>query len=258
MLTNYHTHHYRCLHATGEVYHYVEEAVKQGYAVLGMSCHMPYPDFKEMKHRMNFDEYEDYLQDIERADAAYPTIKVLKSLECEYFPHLHDYYETLSKQTDYLVLGQHRFYYQDELFYSFTSTKPEQLKAYGDSVEEAFATGLFSIIAHPDGFGSSYQAWDEMCDKVTHQIVQAALKYNVVLELNANGFRRGKSQFKDGYRYQYPLNKFWEIVAKDYKDARVIINSDCHDPKQLNDEYVEQARRYAKEMNLNVIEVLPL
>ncbi len=258
MLTNYHTHHYRCQHATGEVSDYVKEAVEQGYDILGMSCHMPYPNFPEMKYRMTYAELEDYFKDIEQANDEYQTITVLKSLECEYFAHLHEYYEALAQKTDYLIVAQHKVMLNGKLNDAFNFDKPEQLHAYADVLVEAFATQLFSLVAHPDVFGMRYPRWDEACEAMTHKIVAAALKYDVVLELNANGFRRGKKQYEDGLRYPYPVDRFWQIVATHYKEAKVIVNSDCHDPHLLNDEYVQQARDYAKAMQLNLIDTLPL
>ncbi len=258
MLTNYHTHHYRCLHASGEVEDYVKEAVEQGYEILGISCHMPYENFPQMKYRMRYDELPGYFEDIEAAQKKYPTIQVLKSLECEYFEHLHAYYERLSTQTDYLIVAQHKVMIGQTMHDAFNFTAPDQLKAYGEVLELAMKTNLFSMVAHPDVFMMRYQKWDEACEALTHQLGQAAMKYDVALEVNANGFRRGLTTYEDGSRYPYPADKFWEIIAKHYPDVKVVVNADCHDPKLLNDEYVAQAKAYAKQLKLNLIDVLPL
>ena len=46
MTANYHTHTWRCLHASGTERQYVERAIEGGLAVLGFSDHapMPYPE----------------------------------------------------------------------------------------------------------------------------------------------------------------------------------------------------------------------
>ena len=41
---NYHTHTYRCQHASGDVEDYCEAAVEQGLQVLGISDHTALPD----------------------------------------------------------------------------------------------------------------------------------------------------------------------------------------------------------------------
>ena len=89
------------------------------------------------------------------------------------------------------------------------------------------------------------------------QIIEEMVnQYDVILELNANGFRRGKKRYEDGVRYPYPSEKFWSIIANEFKDVKVIVNSDCHKPSYLNDEYMQLAREMAKRLNLNVIERL--
>ena len=51
MLTNYHTHTFRCQHANGTVEDYVREAIAKGFDILGMSDHVPYPHY-EFGYRM--------------------------------------------------------------------------------------------------------------------------------------------------------------------------------------------------------------
>ena len=55
---------------------------------------------------------------------------------------------------------------------------------------------LFAILAHPDVFMTLYPRWDEACEAATRRIAQAALEYDVILEVNANGLRRGKQTYR--------------------------------------------------------------
>ncbi|MDO4924864.1 MAG: histidinol-phosphatase [Turicibacter sp.] len=257
LLTNYHTHHNRCKHAKGNVEDYVKEAVKHHYAEIGMSCHTPHQNFSQMgNRRMDYSELNIYFNDIEQAQKKYPQIKVLKALECEYFPHLYDYMVELRKQTDYLILAQHYIEIDGKFRDAFHFTKPEQLEVYAACIEEAMATKLFAILAHPDVFMTLYPRWDEACEAATRRIAKAALEYDVILEVNANGLRRKKQTYEDGVRYPYPSEKFWSIIANEFPTVKVIVNSDCHDPAYLNDEYMQMARDMAKRLNLNVIERL--
>ncbi len=256
MLTNYHTHHDRCKHAKGSVEDYVKEAVKHHYTELGMSCHVPYENFPQMGRRMEYVDLEAYLNDIEAAQRKYPQISLLKAFECEYFPHIHDYISSLAKKIDYLVLAQHYIKLDGKYQDAFHFTKPQQLALYAEKIAEAMATGLFKILAHPDVFMCLYPKWDEACVQATRNIAEAANRYGVILELNANGFRRGLKEYPDGVRYPYPSEKFWSIIAKEYPQTPVVVNSDCHDPAYLNDHYMMMAREMAQTLNLNVIERL--
>ena len=87
-------------------------------------------------------------------------------------------------------------------------------------------------------------------------IVDAAVKYGVPLELNANGVRKGKSRFVDGDRYPYPHFKLFEKIS----DAKVpvMINSDCHQLKELDDEAMKMSHELVKEWNLIYQDVLEL
>lgn len=256
MLTNYHTHHYRCKHAEGTIEDYILEAIKEGFSEIGIACHVPYENFPEVgtNQRMEFEELAIYFAEIDELKEKYKSqIKVLKSVEGEYFPCIHDYVLWLDTQTDYLVLAGH-FIEIDEATRqykdAFSFTEPWQLERYGKQLEQAMATRLFAFVAHPDLFMIMYPHWDEYCDQVVHRLAQASLKYDVPLEFNTNGLRRQNKP--------YPCIEFWKIVAEQYPAVKVVVNSDCHVPVHLNDDVTKQARQMAEELGLNVLTKLEL
>lgn len=64
---NFHSHTVRCQHAVGEEREYVEEAIKEGFEVIGFSDHSPYL-FKNgyvSRIRMTMSQLEDYVKTIE-------------------------------------------------------------------------------------------------------------------------------------------------------------------------------------------------
>jgi len=257
MLTNYHTHHDRCRHASGTVEDYIKEAVRLKFDELGMSCHIPYEDFPELKApRMTYEELALYFNDIADAQNKYPQLKILKSLECEYFPRIHDYIAQMHEECDYLVLGQHFVFDGEKLENGFQFKTARQLELYGHSVAEALETGFFRILAHPDVFMNGYPKWDQTCTAISRQIIESAINNDVILEINANGYRKGLRHYEDGIRYGYPNENFWQLLAREYPEAKVMINSDCHDPAYLNDEFMDKARDFARDLNLNVVEQL--
>src|SRR5690606_13625101 len=122
----------------------------------------------------------------------------------------------------------------------------ENVVLYKDQVIQGMATGYFKILAHPDLFLFNYQTWNELTEKVSREIIEASIKYNVLLEVNANGIRRKPIINQDGKQvYIYPRIEFWKIV-QEYKDAKVIIGEDNHKIAFTGDESVRKAFEFAK------------
>ena len=69
IIKNYHTHTYRCQHASGDVEDYCQAAVEQGLQVLGISDHTALPDDRWPNVRMAFSDLPDYTAAID-ADLA--------------------------------------------------------------------------------------------------------------------------------------------------------------------------------------------
>ena len=63
MIANYHTHTWRCHHASGTEREYVEAAIRGGLKILGFSDHTPqiYPDGYVNHTKMLPEQLEDYV-----------------------------------------------------------------------------------------------------------------------------------------------------------------------------------------------------
>ncbi len=75
-------------------------------------------------------------------------------------------------------------------------------------------------------------------------MIRTAVEHNVIVELNANGIRNA--------RFSYPTDLLVEMCQK--HNAKVVISSDCHVPKELCDSYVIKLYAYAKQNGLNVLD----
>ena len=109
MLTNFHTHTKRCLHAYGTEEDYIKAAVSEGLVMLGFSDHAPFPDY-DFGMRMPYSELDDYISTLDILKEKYKNkIKLFRGLEIEYHAKYLDYYHSLldEKGFDYLALGQH-------------------------------------------------------------------------------------------------------------------------------------------------------
>lgn len=250
---NFHTHTYRCKHAIGTEEDYLIEAINKNLTHLGISDHAPYPDDR-LGLRMEYKELPEYISTVENLKEKYKNkIKLYCGLEIEYDPNSYDYYKYLLNELhiDYLALGQHVFTHNGEFCNSFELTSTDEYISYANTIVEAFSTGFFKFLCHPDLVFLNDFPWDDNCEKACDIIIEGAKKYNMILEVNGNGVRRGIKEFCDGERYHYPHENFWKKVNKN--NLRVIINSDCHNPKDLWDENMDKAYEFANKLDLNLV-----
>lgn len=256
MKISYHTHTARCKHGKGCVSDYVEYASKNNFKVIGFTDHLPFSDERLAFCRMNYSEFNDYLNEIETAQKQYPNLLIYSGFEAEYFEDSKEYYQELLKKVDYLILGQHAIKKGNQYIFVDNCQSEEDLNLYVDAIEEAASTGYFSLINHPDLFGLAKETWDEVCVKITHRLANIAIKYNLPIELNAQGMRRWSRI--NSRPYAYPFIEFWEIIARDYPQIKIIVSSDAHSPEALNDEAVKKCIELSQSLNLNTIESLNL
>lgn len=257
MKANYHTHTQRCRHAQGSERDFVQSAINAGVGILGFSDHAPFPDF-DFGLRMPYDELRPYLDAIGQLTEEFLSdIMLYKGLEIEYIPQYQSYYEGLlaKEGMDFLLLGEH--FYPDQYgivrnIYHARSTA--DAVDYAKAVVRGMETGLFSMTAHPDLFTLGRFAWDDNWEEASDLMIDAAVRTGTVLEFNANGLRRGIHDYPDGPRLMYPHRRFWEKAAE--AGVPVVIGSDCHDPKQVWDERMPEARGILLEMGIVPLDYL--
>ncbi len=260
MKNNYHTHMYLCKHATGHVKDYVKQAIDLKFHSIGMSDHAPFPILRDRSVRMFPEELSEYFKELEEATIKYESqIKIWRGLEIEYFRHSPEYYSKLLEQLDYLALGQH--YIEEEgsrdgLRSSYSLNKPEHLRTYAKTVIDAMSTKSFAFLCHPDLMLYGYPRFDEVAQEVSRDIIRAAVEYEIPLEINANGIRKGIRQLEEGQRYLYPRKEFWQIAKE--MNAKVIISSDAHHVDQLMDGAVLLAYEFATDIGIVVEEAIDL
>ena len=257
LLSNFHTHTYRCKHAFGTEEDYVLSAVRSGLSQLGFSDHAPFPD-QDFGYRMDYSELQDYLDTIDSLNNKYQnSIRLFRGLEIEYHPEYTDYYRQLleEKGLDYLALGEHIYHSRSgELKNIFFAESTDDVMDYAENICKGLETGLFRFVAHPDLLFINDLPIDENTEAACSMIIECASKNHVILEYNANGYRREKHLYPDGLRHPYPHPFFWNKVAK--TDIQVIVGSDCHTPEQLYDNSVESARESALQLGLKLTDSL--
>lgn len=207
---NYHTHTYRCNHATGTPEEYIKIALKNGIKYMGFSDHIPfiYDDGYEAKWRVPFSEGRDYINEILDLKEKYSgEIEIKVGFEMEYFPtHFEKMLKTAREfGAEYLIMGPH--YVGSEFPNCRHVTNPsksvERLEAYADTIIAAMKTGVFSYIAHPDMF--NFTGNDDDYIKSAEKICKASKKLGVPIELNLLGIREKRC---------YPNLLFWKVAGK--------------------------------------------
>ena len=231
---NYHTHTYRCKHARGDVIDYAAKASENNLKILGMSDHSPFPDRRWAESRMDIDELDSYDNAVITARKAYPNLKILKSMECDWTPEYKNFYieEFKDKRNyDYLIGAVHYFCYKGEWIFAFTQDAYGRAAEYADAVVKMIESEIFDFIAHPDLFGLFTFKWDKEAVKASREICEAAKAFNTPLEINGGGFRRPLMKTSEGIRYPYPVDAFWEIAAD--CGVETICSSDAHIPDDI-------------------------
>ncbi len=255
MISNFHTHTELCKHAYGQPIDYVLKAKEDGCSALGFSDHCPYlGDATWLGSRMTVAQAPNYIKSVRKAalEANFP---VYAGFECEWAPQYDSWYRDYllgELQSDYLAYGAH-WVYDDKSsvwIYAPEVTDKNLIKPYTELTIKGIASGLFSFIAHPDLLMAGEFGWNDETKACLCAIMDAAIDCNLPMEVNGLGLYR-KYQFNRGPQGYYPMDNFWELVAK--KNVPVICNSDAHMSENVL-AYAKNAREYAARFGLTIIE----
>lgn len=233
-MKNYHTHTYRCHHASGDVKDYAREALSQGGRILGISDHVPLPDGRWPEVRMDMEEIQDYLDAIQSASEAYPSLEIIPAFECEWSQEFRGYYENEllgPGKVRYLIGAEHYVPYRGEWIDLMKIHGPGHLRAFADNLIGAMESGLFLFIAHPDCYMCAQTEWSPDTEACARDIIAAAKETGAVLEVNGYGFRKKPLKTPAGLRRVYPVDPFWELAAE--AGIPVVWNSDAHRPEDV-------------------------
>ncbi len=253
MYANYHTHTYRCNHASGTEREYVERAIERGLKILGFSDHTPYPFPKEYTSgmRMKVEELPGYVQTVEALKNEYKDdIEIHIGLEVEYYPK---HFEQLLRLVEdypieYFLLAQHSTFneYDGGAYCGMPTTSDAMLKQYVDQAIAGMETGRFVYLAHPDLI--NYQGDPDLYTQEMRRLCLAAKAHNLPLEINFLGLTEGR---------HYPNKKFWEIASSEEMD--VIYGCDAHHVHQVMEPgLVEKADAFIAGLNLHLVQELKL
>lgn len=249
----FHTHTFRCGHASGADEEYVVKAIECGIKRLGFSDHIMLPSpLIQRGIRGSYEQYfEDYLKSINYLKEKYKDqIEITVGFEAEFYhDFINNYKWLLDNRIDYLIIGQHCFLNEDEKFewYFWQDCPIDRVIKYTDELIEGMRSGLFKYVCHPDLFVCSYQTFTDELKEQSLRIIDEAERLHIPLEINCHG---GKFQRSD--YLNYPCDEFWELVSG--RDIDVVIGVDAHNPNEFDLDNMQKALDFAKKHNLRLVE----
>lgn len=222
----FHIHTYRCGHAeniSDEVY--VLKAIECGAERITFTDHAPFPG-NPFGNRMQYEELPEYLSTLNALKEKYRnTLEVRIGLEVEYLPSFIEYYQDLrcSGNFDLLMLGQHMYEVSPgEYSFNYPELRTVEYEGCLRAVTEGIQTGLFDVVAHPDRAFRRVKEWNEECEEISKQIINAAEQYGVMLEQNYSSMKRKNNYWKE----------FWRLVPN--KNS-IMQGIDAHSVRELED-----------------------
>ena len=252
MRANYHTHTWRCNHATGVEEDYVKTAIQQEFDILGFSDHTPqfFPGGYRSGFRMGAEELAGYCSVVRDLQDRYSDkIRIHMGLEVEYYPALFSQLIPVLQDQgiEYLLLGQHFIGNEQNQPYSGAPTGEEAvLRQYCAQSMDAMQTGLFTYFAHPDLL--RFEGEDAVYRKYMRRLCQEAKGCGLPLEMNLLGLWSGRN---------YPDGRFWELAAEE--GCQVVLGWDAHAPEQLLKPQAEQRlREEVRRLGLNLLDTVTL
>ena len=252
MQHNYHTHTWRCRHASGTEREYIENAIARGLRTLGFSDHTPWVFDGEYYSgcRMRPELIDDYVTTLTDLKAEYKNDIAIKiGFETEYYPAYFDRLLELYRPypIDYIILGQHWCGNEQGFPNNMGGTESEiHLALYTMQCLAGLHTGKFTYMAHPDAI--RFTGDDETYRKYMLPFCREVKKLGIPLEFNLYGFWESRA---------YPSERFFKIAAEVGND--VILGIDAHAPDRLLDVQTEErALAFLKDLGITTVDDVKL
>ncbi len=249
MLANYHTHTYRCNHASGVEEEYILRACDNGVKIMGFSDHAPInlEGNYNTGFRVPAERAQEYVDTINALREKYKDkIEIHVGFEMEYYPEHFDKMLEFVKSVgaEYLILGEHYLGREGDgrPYCSAMVHTGDSITEYVDLIIEGMKTGKFLYVAHPDMLG--YIGDDELWEREMTRLCEAAKELKIPLEINCLGIRDNR---------HYSSEKFYKIAGQ--VGAKMIVGFDAHDVASAYDgESLEKIRVLKEKYNLNIID----
>lgn len=230
-MLDYHTHHYRCGHARGNMEDYIEQAIALGLREIGLSDHSPIYHLGNDPHplpgtAMSRTELPHYVAEALHLKERYADrIAVKVGIESDYILDYDEHYRSLWSQypLDYVIGSVHWLgrwsIFQPELPPGKTAF--EVYHEYLHTTRRAALSGAYDIIGHLDCLKTRGHLPDRAIIPDLEETIRTLAEANVAIELNTSGWRKDCNE-------SYPRAEVLERCH--HWGVPVTLGSDSHDP----------------------------
>lgn len=244
MFIDYHTHHVRCGHASGELEEYVQQAIRIGLEEIGLSDHIPLIHVNPATYlpgmAMAKEEFPRYVEECLQLKEKYKgEIRIRVGVEADYIEGYEAEIERLLTPFpfDYIIgsvhfLGEwdHSDYRQQD---EWNGRDVFQVFAeYYDAVQKAAKTGFYDIIGHVDVIKRHGKFPVEDVRGLEEATISVIREQGLAIELNASGLRMTCEEM-------FPSRRILELCHA--QGIPLTIGSDAHQPERVG-QYLDQAR----------------
>ncbi|MDA0839034.1 MAG: histidinol-phosphatase [Planctomycetota bacterium] len=227
-----HMHTPLCKHARGEPEEYAAVAEQRGLKGIIVTCHNPDNDGWSPGVRMSVDEFDEYVEIVERARQAWKgRVDVRLGLESDYAPGMEPWLEELHSKADlHHVLGSVHPHIKDYKERYLGDDMFEYQKTYFEHLAMAAETGLFDTLSHPDLVKNvSPDDWDvqrllEHIGACLDRIAAAG----IAMELNTSGANKLIPEMNPG-------REILEEIQK--RGIPIVLGADAHQPERVADAF---------------------
>jgi len=240
MLVDYHTHHFRCGHASGDLIDYARAAAKRGLSEIGLSDHSPIYHLGDDPHprpgtamsRHEFPAYHAEMRGVRETMRGEVVVRL--GVESDYVLGWDDHYRDLWRgmELDYVIgsvhwLGTWSIFNRDLP----RGRSPEDVyDEYLRTTQAAALSGAYDIIGHLDCLKTRGHVPDLGVTPRLVETVRALREADVAIELNTSGWRKGLGE-------PFP-RETWLNVCFEH-GVPVTFGSDAHRPQDVGANFGE-------------------
>jgi histidinol-phosphatase (PHP family) len=241
-LFDYHSHHYRCGHATGGMRDYIEAALVQGVTSFGVSDHGPAYWVDGIDHaypqtQMAVSEVPAYVAEARALQAEYQgRIDVRVGVEADFVPErTADLAALLSANRFDYVLGSVHYALGRSVFDRLRWRQEDPLavwRAYYQLIIQAARSGLFDILSHLTVVEAySPPVPDDVMAELYPPVAEAVAASGCAVEINTSGYRKmppGPDRTGDE---PFPNRVMLRELIR--RGVPLTFGSDCHRPSEV-------------------------
>ncbi len=229
-----HSHTTLCNHAHGTVEEYAAAALERNLAGIHITCHTPLPSGFSPQVRMREDQFESYLDMIDRVRRQYAgRLQVGTGLECDYLPELEPWIAKIRERHPWShFLGSvHPQTGEYKATYAL-GVPVENIKRYFLLLAKSAESGFFDTLGHPDLIKNEYpELWNvDSFLKTICEALDRIAATGVAMEMNTSGWNKAVSEVNPG-----------SVILREMANRKipVVLGADAHRPTRVGDRFFE-------------------